>query len=180
MKLTVLAIPMALLSAAAGATGPYDFSCDDVKQLVRLIEAGPDAVVRKFTDYPSVFTKGAINGWTCLTDPLPPLRNNRIYLKAIECVATNDDKLVSEDEMADAGATFMGNVRSFQRCFGENLLNETPKSYARKTRGEGIVGVLSNTFMNRHILVEYGYFRNTSPPSPLYWQTIVGYSSDER
>ena len=144
--------------------------------MIALLEQGPDATVNQAAADAVSYRDDTIQGWTCLMTPLPPMQNGRIYLESLDCYRSNGAKSVSEQDFSSAGEIFKRNLDAFYKCFGDDLMSETPVSYVRTTRGEGIIGLLKNSYRRRHILVTYGYLQDSSRHTPLTWQTIVGYS----
>jgi hypothetical protein len=177
-SLTALFLSAATLSSVAAESNNFDFGCHDVKSMIELMEEGPEDVVKQAADDPADYRDNTISGWTCAMTPLPPMRNGRIYLQSLDCFTDNGQKHVTDDDFATAGEIFKKNLGAFYDCFGKGLLTETPVSYTRTSRGEGIIGVLKNTYEGRHIIVQYGYFWDSTRPTPIIWQTIVGYGRE--
>jgi hypothetical protein len=173
-------ILIGLLFGAAIATAradgsAFDFNCERVKSMVRLMQRGPDAVVNHAASNVVRYRDRTIPGWTCVMTPLPPMRDNRVYLQSLDCYANNDKSVVVESDFSEAGETFKNNLTSFYQCFKDDLVSETPVSYTRTSRGEGIIGVLKDEFEGVPLLVTYGYFWDSTTKQPIIWQTIVGY-----
>lgn len=164
-------------SSVTSAADRFDFACRDVKAMVRMMEDGPDEVIRQAADDPVAYRDRSIRGWTCLMTPLPPMRNGRIYLQSLDCYADNGDNHVTERDLAASGALFQKNLASFNACFGTDVLSEAPISYTDNHRGEGIRAILGNSYGGHHIIVQYGYLWDQAQTGRIVWQSIVGYSS---
>jgi hypothetical protein len=174
----VLAFAVAILPmTSASADSPFDFRCDDVQLLVDIIENGPNAVVRRLQRRREDFIHETLSGWKCSTDPFPPERNGRVYVEGVVCEATDDIKSVTDANFQEAGEIFKRNLDKFYSCFGDDLINETPKTYVRTSRGEGILGMLTNRFHGHHLIVEYGYFWDSTLHIPIVWTTRVTYAA---
>jgi hypothetical protein len=147
----------------------YDFDCDGAKRIVETLKLGPDRITQMSTDW---FVKEQMSGWECIPDPLPPERNGRAYIEAIECVRSDGRTPVTLKELAEAGAVYKRNLRAALSCFPENL-GSTPISYDNTSRGEGILvptGEFTKDGAGReyHVLLEYTYFQDSD--SPIYWR----------
>lgn len=178
MRKSVLGlISLIWITTAFAASSPFDFRCRDVKDLVDLVGDGPDAVIQDLQQGRREFIEDTVEGWKCSTDPFPPSRNGRTYLVGVQCAATDEIKAVTDATLAQAGEIFKRNLSAFYSCFGQQLVNETPKSYTRTSHGEGIIGVLSNSVNGHHLIVEYSYFWDSTVHIPIMWTTKVGYSA---
>src|SRR5581483_1641775 len=89
-----------LLVTAAWGDSPFDFRCRDVKDLVDLIEDGPDAVVQDLRDRQREFIYETLSDWKCSTDPFPPERNGRVYVLGVVCEATDKKRAVTDVDLA--------------------------------------------------------------------------------
>lgn len=176
--LVAIAFSMTQVATAFAGESGFDFRCVEVKSMIDLMTEGPDAVIDQASDDPVTYRDKTIPGWTCLMTPLPPMRNGRVYLQSLDCYAENGAKTVDERDFTNAGEIFKKNLAAFYKCFRDDLMNETPVSYMGTSRGEGIRGMLKSAYHGRHILVTYGYVRNSSPITPIVWQTVVGYSRE--
>jgi hypothetical protein len=167
-----------ILSLFAGSAAAQDesFHCDAAKRLLGWLEGGPDRVTEELQRDPSRFTRETIPGWVCLTTPFPPERNGHRYVENISCSLQTGSNNPSDADFATAGKSFQKNLNAYYGCFGDDILNTTPQSYTRTTRGEGMIGLLKRSVGGHPLLIEYGYFRNSSPATPIIWEITAGYS----
>ena len=175
MKRTVALLMLGFFAGSAAAQDE-SFHCDAAKRMLGWLEGGPDRVTDELKRDPSRFARETIPGWICLTTPFPPERNGRPYLEDISCSLQTGSNNPSGVDFATAGKLFQKNLNAYYGCFGDEIVNGTPKSYVRTTRGEGMIGQLKRSFSGHPLLIEYGYFRNSSPATPIIWEITAGYS----
>jgi hypothetical protein len=165
----------ACVAAARADESAFDFNCSRARSMVRLMQRGPDVVINHAAADAVRYRDRTIPGWTCLMTPLPPMRDGRTYLESLDCYAKSDNSKPNDDDFAGAGEVFKNNLTPFNECFGNDLLGETPVSYTRTSRGEGIIAMLKNKYAGVPILVTYGYFWDSTTGQPIVWKTVVGY-----
>lgn len=166
------------LSLIASAASAQDggFHCDAAKQMLSWLAGGPDRVIAELQRQPARFTQQTIPGWVCLTTPFPPERDGHGFVQDLNCSLRVGTLNPTDVEFTRAGEFFRQQLNKFYSCFGDDLINSMPKSYANTTRGEGVVGLLKQGFADHPLLIEYGYFRNESPATPIIWEITAGYS----
>jgi hypothetical protein len=169
-------LTLCFLGGSVSAQDP-SFHCNAAKRMVNRLTLGPDGIATELRQQPLQFTRQMIPGWICLTTPFPPEQDGRNYVQDISCSLPTGGKDPSDTDFAAAGELLRNGLNSFFNCFRDDLIRSMPKSYSNTTRGEGIVGLLKQTFNGHPLLVEYGYFRNASPPTAIIWELTVGYST---
>lgn len=168
-----------ILIFSIGTTGisasAFDFSCEETRQLTEMLARGPDYVVRKFSRNPQRFSTTQITGWACVVDPIPPTRNNRVYLEAIQCFRSDRKVPVNSEDVKAAGQIYKKNVGTLIRCFPDSI-GSMSKTYNDGSPGEAL-WLSSDEFVDGadgteyHIFVEYGYWQTGD--SPMFWETSV-------
>jgi len=178
-SLTALVLTAATISSVAVSRDKVDFSCHDVKSMIELLEDGPEDVVKQVADDPVDYRDNHHIGVDVRNDaPSANAQRNNLPSE-LGLLYGQRPKHVTDDDFATAGESFKRGLGAFYDCFGKELLTETPVSYTRTSRGEGIIGILKDTYKGRHIIVQYGYFWDSAHATPIVWQTIVGYGQSE-
>lgn len=164
---TILACLLPTMSIAE-VKGLPDLHCAGMRELVALLERGPDAVVQRVLNESEAFIKGTMPGWICLPEPYPPERNGRVFLEGISCFKPIEHGTVSESERGQLGLYFARQIDTLFVCFEDEVITEAPTNLDQgDTFKESLLVALDRGRAGHKISADLSYGRGIAG-QPLY------------